>query len=81
MAARRIRSAVARVVVVTGLAASLLAGASALVAPPQASAAVNVTCLVVAAWYYDLGDYYSSVRNYALADHYYRLGDATLDRC
>jgi hypothetical protein len=33
--------------------------------------AVKVTC----------GDYYSSIRNYALADQDYRLGDATLDRC
>jgi hypothetical protein len=81
MAARRIRSVVARVVVVTGLAAALLAGPPALVAPPGASAAINIQCLFAAQIYYDLGDYYYSIKNYSLGAYYYRLGDATLDRC
>ena len=81
MAARRIRSIVARVVVVTGLAASLLVDSSALVAPPDASAAVNIQRLFAAQVYYDLGDYYASVKNYVVAARYYRLGDMTLASC
>lgn len=81
MAALRIRSVVARFVVVTGLAASLLAGASALAGPRDASAAINVTCLFAAQAYYDLGDYYASVKNWTMAARYYRLGDAVLNDC
>jgi hypothetical protein len=81
MSTRSIRSAAARLVIVVGLAVTLFVGSSALVAPPGASAAVNITCLFTAQIYYDLGDYYASVKNWTLAARYYRLGDATLDNC
>jgi hypothetical protein len=81
MAARSIRSTVARFVVITGLAASLFAGSFALAKPAPAAAAVNITCLFAAQIYYDLGDYYASVKNWTLAARYYRLGDSTLDNC
>jgi hypothetical protein len=50
MAARSIRIVVARFVVVTGLAASLLAGSSALVEPTHASAA-PMTCEDLTQWF------------------------------
>jgi hypothetical protein len=81
MAARSIRSSVARFVVVTGLAASLFAGSFALAKPAPAAAAVNITCLFTAQIYYDLGDYYASIKNWTLAAHYYSLGDRTLNSC
>jgi hypothetical protein len=81
MVAHRIHSAVARFVVITGLAASLGAGSFALAKPAPASAAVNITCLFTAQIYYDLGDYYASVKNWTLAARYYQLGDQTLANC
>jgi hypothetical protein len=81
MAARSIRSAIARFVVVTGLAASLLAGSSALVQPKDASAAVNISCLAVASYYYSVGDYYYSIKNFRTGDYYYSLADRTLNNC
>jgi hypothetical protein len=81
MAVRSIRSAVARFVVITGLAASLLAGSYALVGPTDASAAINVQCLTVASFYYSLGDYYYSIKNWSMGDHYYSLADRTLNNC
>jgi hypothetical protein len=90
MAARSIRSVVARFVVVTGLAASLLAGSSALVHPSQASAA-RLTCeqaSLMANYYRNMGDTYSVMfevtgnTGYAVtAAHYYGLADAYYDYC
>jgi hypothetical protein len=79
MAARQIRSIVARFVVVTGLAASLLAGSSALVEPREASAA-NYNCLfmvhytnkAIAAWDAGKG---------ALGDVYWNVALYYSDRC
>jgi hypothetical protein len=66
MAVRSIRSVVARFVVVTGLAASLLAGSSALVQPSHASAA-NFYCI--------MGDYYQALQAGAFALGNERLGE------
>jgi hypothetical protein len=81
MAAHSFRSIVARFVIITGLAVSLFTGSFAISQPSHASAAVNITCLFTAQIYYDLGDYYASVKNWTLAARYYQLGDRTLNNC
>jgi hypothetical protein len=72
MAARRIRSIVARFVVVTGLAAFLLAGSYGLDRPSDASAAKAYNCddpgsyLELADAYYDLAAHYFATWQWSL---------------
>ena len=64
MAARSIRSAVARFVVVTGLIASLFVGSFALVQPSHASASRMLYCRAQLYWanyYHDLDRIYTSL--------------------
>jgi hypothetical protein len=85
MAAHSIRSIVARFVVITGLAASLLAGSYALVHPSQASAAKSYCGDDPGYWYREAQYYWSIaygyrlVGNYVLANYYYGLGDRAYD--
>jgi hypothetical protein len=79
MAVRSIRSIVARFVVITGLAASLFAGSSALVGPRDASAA-NFYCDQAA--YYASGALAAwSVGRYAVGNVYLTTALYYSDRC
>jgi hypothetical protein len=83
MAARRIRSAIARFVVITGVAALLLAGSYALVQPSDASASTATYCRAILAkslYYYDLSWFYADrfavtgdENDLVEADRYYAL--------
>jgi hypothetical protein len=85
MTANRMRSFVARFVVISGLAASLLAGSYALVAPSDASAAKSYCGDDPGYWYREAQYYWSIaygyrlVGNYILANYYYGLGDRAYD--
>jgi hypothetical protein len=90
MVARRIRSAVMKFVLVTGLAAALFGGSVALAQPSHASAA-RLNCeqaLQLADYYNALGDVYNEMFHitanmiYATyASHYYGMASAYSDFC
>src|SRR5215211_6991341 len=78
MAARTIRSAVARFVVVTGLAASLIAGSYALFQPTDASAAKSTSACDDPGYYLNTSDaylriaaYYAGILRWDMVAYYY----------
>jgi hypothetical protein len=81
MSPRTIRSGVARTVVITGLAASLFAGAVGLAQPREASAFPNMMSCTLGHAYLQMSRDAYIQGNPALGAHYYEVGMGYLQDC